>query len=211
MPGVWDSAVSLRVCFPLVVQRQKLLSGWLKKKSPKGFFGNKPWQDRFFSLYEDLLYYFKAEPTTTNPDQFDPSGSIPIQLIAKCQLEPSKNPAGCRFSIHLKERVFELQAKSPEDAQTWSAKVNEALQRLKNSGGSGAQLELQGGDKKIWKDTMKIRQARARSSQIFGSKRYLVGDPNATDTEAEDSDEEKAVDEAQVRVLDMCSALEHNK
>ena len=49
----------------LKLQKERVLEGYLKKKSPKGFLA-KPWQARYFVLYDDVLQYFKKKGDT-NP------------------------------------------------------------------------------------------------------------------------------------------------
>jgi len=55
------------------VQKERLLEGFLKKKSPKGFLA-KLWQTRYFVLYDDVIQYSKNKMDT------QPLGARPFWL-----------------------------------------------------------------------------------------------------------------------------------
>ena len=56
------------------------MQGWLRKKSPKGMKGAKPWQNRYFVLAEsDIRYYASDEVFKKSPSS--PKGVIKIATI----------------------------------------------------------------------------------------------------------------------------------
>lgn len=104
-----------------------VLEAWLKKKSPAGVI-RKVWQQRYWKLSEDALYYYKKEKDT------NAQGSISMSHIDSAILhdqEGSKRTG--RFDIIVMHdgatRTFCLLAKDKEQAVQW---VNTTEDLIKN-------------------------------------------------------------------------------
>lgn len=124
--------------------------GWLQKKSPKGYFV-RPWQNRYFILFERILLYYKDKPPADGPLTAE-QGNVPMNAISGVLKQNDKKQKG-RFEIRLigdEGRTFELQADTEQEEDEW---VNH-IERLKGGAPMG------GGDPrahaatagKFWKD-----------------------------------------------------------
>jgi len=98
--------------------------GWLTKKSPTGLKGFRQWQKRYFVLGRKTLEYShqKGEPTI---------GMIALVDIINSEFLPKKR-MGCRFDIKVKSnRVYAMNAETPQEAKVWSALIKKAAIKAK--------------------------------------------------------------------------------
>ena len=115
---------------PRITETPAIKEGKLKKKSPSLMVG---WQTRYFILRApgELIYYDNEEDCKT--------GKIPNGTINLAEVIPGAD--GCTVSnnkevrLQLSGRVFELQAKSTQEAQSWVDHINEWIAYLTDSGG----------------------------------------------------------------------------
>ena len=84
------------------------MEGWLKKKSPSAFAGL---QERWFSLREANIYYYKDKTDS------EAKGVIPLSALKGVSVKGSK------FEIDVGYRVFELTAKTENEAKKWAAAI----------------------------------------------------------------------------------------
>lgn len=167
-------------------QKEPILQGTLKKKSPKGFLA-KLWQERYFLLYDDVLQYFKSKKDAT------PLGAIPLQTISGVETLDKKK--GCRFDVVVGEagkdnrRTFCLLADNETEADNWVSKIRALVKKYDSAAGSELDIETRG---KFWKNTLEIREARARSTSRWGDQRYAVAEEDnkaESSTSVSDSDD----------------------
>lgn len=115
---------------PRITETPAVKEGKLKKKSPSLMAG---WQSRYFVLRApgELVYFDNEEDHR--------KGKMPNGQINLAEVIPGAN--GCTVTnikevkLQLSGRVFELQAKSGEDAQSWVDNINEWIAYLTDSGG----------------------------------------------------------------------------
>lgn len=163
----------------LLDQKERILEGWMKKKSPRGIV--KVWQSRFFVLYEDVLQYFKKK------NDLNPAGMIPLQSITEIDHHRDKKK-GCRFDVIVGEagdnqRVFGLLTDTDADADLWVKKLRE-LVSMYDTGDAAQELNIDTRGK-FWKNTTQIRQARAASVVSWGDRPYLLDNENESKTPSE--------------------------
>lgn len=123
--------------------------GYLKKKNPHSTIISR-WQNRFFTLHEDVIMYYKKEKGAV-------CGVVPLQTIVYAVQLDDKD--GCRFDLvaHARGqssqsdiRTFELLAGSREEANEW---VEVVKKYSKEAQKRPVEFEMKG---KFWKDAATI-------------------------------------------------------
>ncbi len=145
----------------------RILEGQLSKKSPRGMWGAKMWQNRFFILYTDELQYFKKAANA------EPVGALRLQDIDAI-VHHAEKKSGRRFDIRLSgtERRFCLLAPSSTIALRWVNALQVAIQGLVGGDTRTALLHRAstGTAKKYWKKQKegKRKNTNARSKSKSG-------------------------------------------
>lgn len=110
----------------------RIIEGFLKKKSPKKVLGRSVWQERYFVLQSDRLLYFKTDKQAKDLDSF--IGIILINNIQSVkERTESSNPQKWRFNLQLigsTQRIFELFAENATKGQAWMNKLLVALETV---------------------------------------------------------------------------------
>ena len=96
-------------------------SGWLKKKSPKGVKGVKPWQSRFFVLFESELRYYASEEHFRKSKGDQSKGTIEISKIEALALaSDNRIHIGVQRIFRRSDfRTYYLRAEDFAEAQAW--------------------------------------------------------------------------------------------
>eukprot|EP00457_Paulinella_chromatophora_P001484 gb/GEZN01001486.1/.p1 GENE.gb/GEZN01001486.1/~~gb/GEZN01001486.1/.p1 ORF type:complete len:977 (+),score=118.13 gb/GEZN01001486.1/:62-2992(+) len=104
---------------------QDLLSGYLRKKSPKRVLGYPYWQRRFFTLDTQAIKYFKTDQARETQDV---RGILPLALIVSAKTRATVPE---RFDLILKDtdRVFHFIADTPQEARKWTQAIEKQLDR----------------------------------------------------------------------------------
>eukprot|EP00808_Paulinella_micropora_P019559 g16848.t1 len=108
---------------PLRMGSRDLLSGYLRKKSPKKVLGYPYWQRRYFVLDTQTLKYYKTHEALESEDC---RGILPLALIVSIKLRTSVPE---RFDLALKDtdRVFHFIAETPREARQWTQIIAKQL------------------------------------------------------------------------------------
>jgi hypothetical protein len=131
--------------------RKVIQEGWLKKKSPSGIPGARPWQRRYFKLTRRYLSYTKsieakadeAKDSLMQEEEDKNSGRLYVSSMKTVMLlEKSKcrfiivaqgAEEGSRSSNAIGDRMFELIADTSKESRRWVAALETLVGREKMS------------------------------------------------------------------------------
>mmetsp|Transcript_10627 Transcript_10627/g.14726 ORF Transcript_10627/g.14726 Transcript_10627/m.14726 type:complete len:159 (+) Transcript_10627:232-708(+) len=123
----------------------------------------KQWQQRFFYLKNDKLYYFKEKA-------YRPSGCIDLRSISKV-IDHEKDVN--RFKIIVKKRVYDIKADSKSKKEDWMRCINgnrTSLLKLTRP------LEIRWQKNTVWNPDGRpssVSEMKRRSLQSITWKKYL--------------------------------------